>query len=276
MSRGRSPKKSPEAHWIAYEWMFHEVNIPNKAGEQCSERQEYGCAIRPQRIAASHRVSHKWSPQAHQNAPDHARENTFLRDGTSGGGQTAVSLPVQNDRDESAGNTEGQEYRIPFRLQRITQNYSYDQRDANRNRKRDGQSGHINRGYEQEVGKVKQSSADQCIDNVRGICGVNVVQEARGIVARASHGEGKNQGDQEYADSIVPVKKLEAIILDALISIRPGPPADGAGCHHQKGDLETVRSEHRGSFGRLRVRERRSESVCVLFVLVVLVAEAAT
>src|SRR5580693_3541330 len=114
MSRGRSTKKSPEAHWIADERMFHEVNIPNKTGEQCSERQEYGCAIRTQRIAARHRVSHKRSPQAHQDARDHAGDNTFLRDGTSGVGQTAVGLPVQNYRVKGTANTESQEYRIPF------------------------------------------------------------------------------------------------------------------------------------------------------------------
>ena len=73
---------------------------------------------------------------------------------------------------------------------------------------------------------------------------MNIVEETVGIVPRASHGEGENHGDKENADRIVPVEQLEAIILDAFVSIGPRTPADGAGDHHQQRDAQTMRCKH--------------------------------
>src|SRR5258707_72361 len=51
----------------------------------------------------------------------------------------------------------------------------------------------------------------------------------------------------DYADGVVPVKQFEAIILDALVGVGPGAPANGAGDHHEQCDTQTVGCEHRFS-----------------------------
>src|SRR6202023_3006175 len=45
-----------------------------------------------------------------------------------------------------------------------------------------------------------------------------------------------------------PIEELEARSLDALVSIGPRAPADGAGDHHQQSDAQTMRCKHRLSF----------------------------
>jgi hypothetical protein len=122
-------------------------------------------------------MSHKRRPQAHQNAGYHACHNAFLRDGTSGSGQIAIGLAVQDHRNESARYTQGKEHSISLGLKRVAQNHPHDQGDADRNGERNGESSHINRSHEQEIGEVEQNSADQSVNNVRGICRVDVVHK---------------------------------------------------------------------------------------------------
>ena len=56
----------------------------------------------------------------------------------------------------------------------------------------------------------------------------------QGIMAAAPHGERKDQRDQENADRVVPVEKLETVVLDAFIGVGPRAPADCARNHHQQ------------------------------------------
>jgi hypothetical protein len=50
---------------------------------------------------------------------------------------------------------------------------------------------------------------------------VNIIEKAGGIISRAPHREGKHNGYQENADGIIPIKKLEAIALNAFVSVGP-------------------------------------------------------
>src|ERR1700679_331461 len=62
-----------------------------------------------------------------------------------------------------------------------------------------------------------------------------------------AHRVPQDQRNQEDAESVVPVKQLEAIILDALVSVGPGAPANGARNHHEQCNSQTVGCEHRFS-----------------------------
>jgi hypothetical protein len=72
----------------------------------------------------------------------------------------------------------------------------------------------------------------------------DVIQEAVRVMPGTSHGESQNQRDEEDADGVIPVKQLEAVVLDALVSVGPGAPADGARDHHEKCNAESMRGEH--------------------------------
>src|SRR5579884_1297896 len=93
---------------------------------------------------------------------------------------------------------------------------------------------------------------------------MDVVQKAVGIVTCAAHRESENEGDQEDADGVVPIKELEAIVLDALVGVGPRTPADSTDGHHQQGNCTTVRREH-GSSSRYGLsRRERDRWECTL------------
>jgi len=73
---------------------------------------------------------------------------------------------------------------------------------------------------------------------------MNIVDQAGGVVTGAAEGMAENESDQEDSDRVIPVEKLEAVVLDALVGVGPLPPADGAGDHHQQGKRKGLRREH--------------------------------
>ena len=117
---------------------------------------------------------------------------------------------------EGARDAESKKSRIAFRLQRVTQNSSDHQCDSDGDRKCDGESGHVDRSHEQEIGEIEECASDERVHDIRSVGRVDVVQKAGGIVARASHRESKHKRDQEDTDRIVPVEKLETIAFTPL------------------------------------------------------------
>src|SRR5579864_4843940 len=83
---------------------------------------------------------------------------------------------------------------------------------------------------------------------------MNVVEETVGVIRRAPHSEGEYEGNKEDAHRVVPIKKLEAIILNALISVGPRTPADSARDHHDQRNVQTMRSKHYFSLTMKRVK----------------------
>src|ERR1700756_1032134 len=79
-----------------------------------------------------------------------------------------------------------------------------------------------------------------------------VLDQTLRVVAGASHRVAEDQRDQQDPDRVVPIEKLEAIVLDALVGIGPGAPANGARDHHQQRDTQCLWRIHRGSFSHLR------------------------
>src|SRR5207249_8300007 len=104
--------------------------------------------------------------------------------------------------------------------------------DADRNRKSDGQTGHVDRRDKKEIRKVEDSAAGKRVDEIRAIRRANVVQKTRGIVRSIAHRKGQRDRDQENAKSIVPVKQFETVVLYAFIGVGPGAPTDRTGEYH--------------------------------------------
>jgi hypothetical protein len=73
---------------------------------------------------------------------------------------------------------------------------------------------------------------------------MNIVEETVGVIRRASHGEGENQGDEENANGVIPIEQLETVILDPLVGVGPRTPADGAGNHHDERNAQTMWCKH--------------------------------
>src|SRR5690349_727144 len=144
MAGGGSVEKAAEVHGIADQRALHEVDVPDKAGEQGAERQEDAHTIGSEGVAAGHGVGDKRSPQAHQDAGNDADYNTFSRHRTTGSGQAAIGLAVKDYRQQRAGHTGSQEGGASLRLQGIAQHHAHDQGDADGNRESDRQSGHVN------------------------------------------------------------------------------------------------------------------------------------
>src|SRR5690348_14173775 len=85
---------------------------------------------------------------------------------------------------------------------------------------------------------------------------MDVIDQARRVMSSAAQRVAKNQGNQKNADRIVPIKQLEAVILDAFIGVRPGTPANRAGDHHQQSKRKRLRREHYFSLTLRRAGKR--------------------
>ena len=68
MTANRPFKKIGEFYRLADQRVLHKINIPDEAGKQRTQSQEYRGAVGAQSLAASHGVSHKRRPKAHQDS----------------------------------------------------------------------------------------------------------------------------------------------------------------------------------------------------------------
>ena len=195
-------------------------------------------------MPAGHGIGHERAPQSHQSSGDHAQNDALAGSPSPGPGKTAVSFAIEDHCNQRAHNAPGQKQAAAFGLQDEVQHHSNHERDSNRNREGDRESRHVDCGHEQEIRQIENRSAYKGGDDVGNVRCLNVVHETGSVVATTSQGEGKDERNQKNANRVVPIKKLEAIILDALVGIGPGSPADGAGDHHQQRDRQIRRSEH--------------------------------
>ena len=95
------------------------------------------------------------------------------------------------------------------------------QRDSDRDRKCNRETGHIDGCDQQQVREIEDRAANHGQDDVVHVRAVDVVNKAGGIIARAAHSVAEDQRDQENANGIVPVEQLEAIVLHSLVGIGP-------------------------------------------------------
>src|SRR5712691_2410965 len=118
-----SLEKARETYGFAYKRLFHEVNVPDEAGEECTQSEKYRAAIWTQRITilgVGHGARHEWGPQAHQNARNNADDDAFLRHLFAGTRQTAVGFAVEKNRDQGTHHTYSQEHGVSPGLKRVT------------------------------------------------------------------------------------------------------------------------------------------------------------
>ena len=135
--------------------------------------------------------------------------------------QATVSFAVEDDRHQRTDHAQGKQEGVTFRLQRVAQYGSDHEGDADGNGEGNGESGHVDGGDQQQVGEIKDGASDQRINDIGSARRVNIVGETGGIVGSGSHGVPENESHQEDADGVVPVEKLEAVILHTLVGVGP-------------------------------------------------------
>jgi hypothetical protein len=55
---------------------------------------------------------------------------------------------------------------VAYGLQDVAQDHTDYESNPDGNRKRDGQSSHINRGHQQEIGQIENRSSDHCGNDI--------------------------------------------------------------------------------------------------------------
>src|SRR5277367_4564854 len=192
----------------------------------------------------AHRVGNKRRPQPHQHAGNNASRDAFLRRRTRHPGETPISLAVHDHRNNRASHSHREQTRIPFGLLQVTGDHPHHQRNPNRNRKSNRQPRHVNRRHQQQVRQIKNRPADKRVNNVRAVRRSHVFQKTRRIIRSASHRERQHHRHQKNPHRIIPVKKLEPVILHALERVRPGAPTNSRSNHHYQRNFQTMRRVH--------------------------------
>src|SRR5215813_7829387 len=72
-------EEATETDRFTHQRVFHEVDIPNEAGEQGTQRKKNCRAVGSQRVAGGHGMRHEWRPKSHQNTGYDANDDAFLR-----------------------------------------------------------------------------------------------------------------------------------------------------------------------------------------------------
>ena len=119
MSRSLSSKVTAETYRLPHQRFLHEIDIPNEAGEQRTQRQKHGNAVGTQRVAVRHRMRNKRRPKSHQNSGDHAGDNALLRYRAACAGQAAVRFAVEDHGDERAHHAGREQCSITLGLQDV-------------------------------------------------------------------------------------------------------------------------------------------------------------
>src|SRR4030095_14915542 len=125
MSRGGSSEKAAEAHPFAYQRAFHEIDVPDEAGEQSAESKKYASTIGAERVATSHRVGKEGGPQSHQNAGHDASDDALFRERAACGRQTAVGFSIENNGQQRADDAKSKQRKISYRLLHINKDHTH-------------------------------------------------------------------------------------------------------------------------------------------------------
>src|ERR1700674_3861128 len=166
MTCGGTAKKIPEMNRLTDERLLHEINIPEKAGKQRTQSKEDPDTVWAEGVATRHGACDKRRPKPHQNAGDDAGNDALPRDGAVYLREVAVGFAVQSDGNHRAKDAGSEHAGVALWLQNVAGDDADDQRDADGNRKGDGQTGHINASYEQKISEVEYGAAGQCRKDV--------------------------------------------------------------------------------------------------------------
>ena len=107
-------------------------------------------------------------------------DDALARDGGPARAEAAVGLAVGDDRQDGQGHAEPEQHGVALRLQRVAQHHPFDQRNADGDRERDRQAGHLDRGDQQKVRDVEDEPADQRQHDVARVGAAHVVEKLSG------------------------------------------------------------------------------------------------
>lgn len=234
-----------EGDGAAGDGVAHEPGVDEEAAEEGSEGEGDGGGVGRERVVGGESAGDEGSEGSHEKAGDDADDDAFAGDGAVGAAaEVGVGAADEDDGEQGEGDSGGKQREAAFGLDGVAEDDSFNERDADGEREGDGESGDFDSGDEEQIGDVEDESAERGVEEIACGCAVEVEQEAGGAVRRGAHGEGEQQGEQNDADGIVPVEKLEAIAGRELEGVGPRSPADGAGDHHEKGEAKGERDEH--------------------------------
>ena len=253
---GRARCREPrEIHRRSNKRTAHEVDIDDEAAQERPDREEHADAVRAERVAACQRARDERRERSHQHARHETHEDAPARRARrvrhavgrrAPPGQRAVSLSIEDDREDREADAQREQRGTPARLQQITQHHAHDQGHADRKRERDGEPRHLDARDEKQICDVENESADKGRDDVADVRRRGVGEEPLAARRRPQRSQGQRprQRHEHDADCVIPVEKLEPIAARQLVCVGPRPPAHRARDRHQKCDREGLRREH--------------------------------
>jgi hypothetical protein len=224
--------------------MLHKINIPEEAGEQRASGKKYCDTVRAKRISVGESARGKRRPQAHQYSGDDADDDALARNFFVLASEFAVGFAVEDDGDHRADNADRKQRKVPSLLLDVTEDHADHERDADGNGEGDRKSGHVDGRDEEQVSEIEDHSGNQRPPDVGSVGRVYIVEEAGRAVVDRAHGEGVDQRGEENADGVIPVKQLEAVVLNSFKGIGPGAPTGRGNYDHQKSGAEHQWCEH--------------------------------
>src|SRR3954467_15957556 len=133
---------------------------------------------------------------------------------------------------------------MSLRRQRVVQENSNHQRQANPYWKRHCQSGNIDRRDQQQVCHVENRAGCNCILNVRRVRLLQVVHECQRSAASAAESKSPNNTAQQNSNHVVPIKKLERVTSSQFHRVRPRAPTNHARSHERERNTVSFRLIH--------------------------------
>ena len=221
----------------------HEDGVEDEAAEEGTEGEEDGGGVGGEGVAAGHGARDEWSEDAHEQSGDNADDHTAARD-VACRTQGSVGFAYEYDRDDGHEDACSEQEGIAARLNGVAEDNAFDQRDADGDGKGDGEADDLDACNEEYVGDIEDEAADRGVEEVDVVGGVDVCEEGSWAAGVAAHGEGEQQGDEEDAEPVVPVVKLETIVARAFEGVGKGAPADGAEDGHEQGGGEGGWDKH--------------------------------
>ena len=134
---------------------------------------------------------------------------------------------------------------LPCWVGQVSRDHPQHQRQAHADRERHGQPGDVDRRHQQDVRQVENHAAQERRAEPFAVGLLQVGQEAAPAGARAAHREGQQQRQQQHADRVVPVEKLEPPFLGGqLLRVRPRSPAQHRDDAHDDRDGIRFNNDH--------------------------------
>ena len=185
--------------------------------------------------------------EAHRNTGDDRDREALAHGAVAILGQARIDQGTDDDRGGDQTHAGEKERRIAHGLRHVVGQHPDHQGEADGDGEGHCHAGNIDRRDQQNVGEVEHRTTDQRRLNgiPRGLG--NIRHEGAAFFARAADGEGEEQGQQQYAEGVIPVEQLELpLAAGQFLGVGPGTPAEHGDKAHCHGNGVGLDDEHGG------------------------------